>query len=862
MKKRLMALALCAALGLSLLPGTALAAEGDDVVQKAAELVRDNISQPDSTVAAPASGKTYPATFDLRAADLNGDGEPENYVTPVKFQNPFGTCWGFAAIAAAETSILSEMGTPYDDQAPLDLSERHLAWFAGTPLPESHSTQGGEGIYQPGGEESSAAHFAGGNALTATSIFSSTVGPVPEALAPYRGKEGKIDYYQTGEPAQYSADDDWSLDESLRHLTSAPLEETYLLPSPATFVKDETGNTYHYVYNPAGVEAIKSELMAGRAVSICFHADQSQPGYLSEDVYINPETWAQYTYTSDLEGEKSAAANHAVTIVGWDDNYAVSNFTADNPLPPGPGAWIVKNSWGAADREFPNHGEWGVNGYFYLSYYDHTILSPESLNFYTDLMRNAQAGMKQELGVAKYDYLPTFGDLVRYVHLDKPASMANVLHIDESDGPVSLRSLSFQTETPNTTVTFEVYLLRDGYATPLDGELVCTQTKSYPYGGYHQIELVDRPIFPVGASFSIVVTCQGADGQYELANERYLSKLMADIAGEQGASISYGVGVINPGESFMSFTDADGTVRWADWSAVVAQATENSLAALEQAGLSEARKQAAEANQALETAYAAYLEAHPEAADSQEMPEELLPYLAAYQQTGQAVNDILDAVTSGALDGFALYASDNFPVAATLEREPFTDLGLEQGGAPHWAVRAVDMARRLKLMAGESDTLFVPDAPVTRAMAAQVLYNLAGQPEGEGASFPDVAADAWYAPAVAWGARTGVIQGYDNGTFGPEDPVTREQLASLIYRYEQAQGGGFSGEWAYRLPFADLEALSDWALEAAAWCNMQGVMTGKTGGRFDPAGTATRAELATILTRYHQSVKEAAEPLL
>ena len=69
MKKRLMALALCAALGLSLLPGAALAAEeGDDVVQRAAELVRDNLSQPDSTVAAPASGKTYPAAFDLRAA--------------------------------------------------------------------------------------------------------------------------------------------------------------------------------------------------------------------------------------------------------------------------------------------------------------------------------------------------------------------------------------------------------------------------------------------------------------------------------------------------------------------------------------------------------------------------------------------------------------------------------------------------------------------------------------------------------------------------------------------------------------------------------------------------------------------------
>ena len=85
--------------------------------------------------------------------------------------------------------------------------------------------------------------------------------------------------------------------------------------------------------------------------------------------------------------------------------------------------------------------------------------------------------------------------------------------------------------------------------------------------------------------------------------------------------------------------------------------------------------------------------------------------------------------------------------------------------------------------------------------------------------------------------------------------MTREQLASLIYRYEQSQGGGLTGEWASQLPFSDLEALSDWALEAATWCNTQGVMTGKTGGRFDPAGTATRGELATILTRYTQIVK-------
>ena len=175
------------------------------------------------------------------------------------------------------------------------------------------------------------------------------------------------------------------------------------------------------------------------------------------------------------------------------------------------------------------------------------------------------------------------------------------------------------------------------------------------------------------------------------------------------------------------------------------------------------------------------------------------------------------------------------------ESLPFTDVS-----SGEWYYDAVAYVYEKGLMDGTSAVTFDPGAVLTRAMTAQVLWNLAGSPAAPGgAGFTDVAADAWYAGAVNWAAAQGIVAGYDTGAFGPEDAVTREQLAAMLYRYAGTPEptGDLDG-------FADKDAASGYAADALCWAVGEGLLTGKDGGRLDPAGTATRAEVAVILMRF------------
>ena len=116
--------------------------------------------------------------------------------------------------------------------------------------------------------------------------------------------------------------------------------------------------------------------------------------------------------------------------------------------------------------------------------------------------------------------------------------------------------------------------------------------------------------------------------------------------------------------------------------------------------------------------------------------------------------------------------------------------------------------------------------------------------------YGDVPAGKWYTEAVRWATSEGIVEGYGNGKFGPSDPITREQLFTMLYHYEQRNGGGFTGAWMFRLDFADVADVSDWAYEAICWCSMNGIVEGKGNGVLDPKGKATRAEAAAMLMRF------------
>ena len=172
-----------------------------------------------------------------------------------------------------------------------------------------------------------------------------------------------------------------------------------------------------------------------------------------------------------------------------------------------------------------------------------------------------------------------------------------------------------------------------------------------------------------------------------------------------------------------------------------------------------------------------------------------------------------------------------------------------------WYHDGVHWALETGVMQGFGDGIFRPDGTTTRAQVAMILWNMEGKPAAEGPNpFFDIPVDGevWYADAVKWAAANGIVEGYVEGAhkvFGPDRPVTREQFATMLYRYAKLHGEGFQGMWMFLLDYPDAADVSDWADEAMHYWVMQGVINGMD-GKLNPKGSATRAQVASMLCRF------------
>ena len=184
------------------------------------------------------------------------------------------------------------------------------------------------------------------------------------------------------------------------------------------------------------------------------------------------------------------------------------------------------------------------------------------------------------------------------------------------------------------------------------------------------------------------------------------------------------------------------------------------------------------------------------------------------------------------------------PRDASCPMSGYTDLNMGE-----WYHDGIHYCLDEGLMDGVDAGMFAPNATTSRAMIVTILWRLQGSPEVEATeTFTDVSPDAWYAKAIAWAVAEGVADGYGEGLFGPNDAITREQLAAMLWRYAASPetGGDLSA-------FADGDDTSDWAQQAMSWAVAQGLITGVDSDRLDPKGQATRAQTATILMRFAQS---------
>eukprot|EP00833_Pecoramyces_ruminatium_P007224 jgi/Orpsp1_1/1181256/evm.model.c7180000076475.1 len=429
-----------------------------------------------------------PSSFDLR----NVDGM--NFISPAKSQSPWGTCWAFANIGAAEASAQYELWDEYGispDDLLLDFSELQLGFFAYTALQESETdypAQKGEGTYNISNEN---ILDIGGNRNIAISLLASGVGPFDENQIPYISKSGNTMWVKVDENGKLQYDDqkkliyeihpldwegssdlklyklvgegeDWTVDLKKRFNSKLRLENANALPCPATY------DYYHKYYFDEdefekGINAIKQELNLGRAVEISFHSDSAKVDSLKKPpVYIN-ENYAHYTYDH-------IRSNHDVIIVGYDDNYSVSNFRqvdkdGNNIAPPGDGAFICKNSWGSKDDIFYKENEWGIDGtgFFYLSYYDKTLKNPTSYDFsLVELVKNEEGVINT---IDQHDLMPSLENWQLAFDIKYEVAMSNVFTPGKDE---LLEGISTYVFVPNLTVEYEVYKLNNNYSDPTD----------------------------------------------------------------------------------------------------------------------------------------------------------------------------------------------------------------------------------------------------------------------------------------------------------------------------------------------------------------------------------------------------------
>ena len=198
------------------------------------------------------------------------------------------------------------------------------------------------------------------------------------------------------------------------------------------------------------------------------------------------------------------------------------------------------------------------------------------------------------------------------------------------------------------------------------------------------------------------------------------------------------------------------------------------------------------------------------------------------------------------------HASDYAIVIDTESHEPvelpFTDVPEDA-----WYADAAAYVYKHGLMAGTSATTFAPDVTTSRAMIATILWRMAGSPVVDYAmTYTDVAQGQWYSEAVRWATSEGVVTGYGNGLFGTNDPITREQLATMLWRYAQTEGYDVSiGEDTNILSYTDVADLSEYAIPAMQWAVGAGIINGTgDGSTLTPQGQATRAQAAMMLQRF------------
>lgn len=459
--------------------------------------------------------------------------------TPVKNQSPFGTCWAFASISALESAILKAQGgtaaqayNPQDHLHPIlsnledngvDLSELYLAWMA-YDLQKAGSQKGEGQVDVLPIDEAPDRMDCGGWATMAQTLFTAWQGVATEKAQPYWPKGVEMTFENFLKMRNWH--DNWSLytDKDGKPEEGKPgvhVDGVYYLPNPNNLVPDKNDHLVYKGHNDYADKLIKQALVKYGAVQIGYGADTYRPGQPAKSDYFNGDHWAQYCDANEVE------ITHAVTIVGWDDNFDPSKFKAGKNDVSGlkKGAWLVKNSWSSADWFKKNFkvddataakkANWGIvnekgehTGYFWLSYYDHSINTPSY--FSVDLEKD---GFDYDNNYS-YDFLINQSQSPFVLRTaDKGTEVANVF---KANGNETLRAVSVHTGEANSKATVKIYVYKNMDAfkdndPTNDGKPVMEFTYNAAVPGMHTVKLPRALQLTAGQIFAIVQNITGVN---------------------------------------------------------------------------------------------------------------------------------------------------------------------------------------------------------------------------------------------------------------------------------------------------------------------------------------------------------------
>ncbi len=508
--------------------------------------------------------------------------------TTSKTQSPWGSCWAFAVCGALESSILKAQAVMAgQQQSPLpadspafaapdlsllksepDLSERAIAWFAHEVQTEaSAGAQAGEGFFLM--EDDPEEQLSSGNASVAAAALISRQTLLSEEAAPYQynGYEpgASVPWY---DPDRASVRwEDWSLPEELRTAEDVGwrVTEVLRLRSPGS-TTNEDGAVSYGGYDAEATTAIKQALVQTSGVAVALEMDQDLPQDVLRGDFADASPSADFTYAtwSQYSADEEPAPNHAAVILGWDDAYPAANFAGtESGQPPADGAWLCKNSWGS-DGLFAELGDadvsphWGIpdasgqaSGFFWLSYYDHSISDPEAF---------AVTPADQTAGtIYQHDYLSA-AEFVEPMSYYGEVRTANVFTATE---PQLIRSVGAWTFDPDTSFSATVSVVPAGFSSQnapetsayanemMDAAIpAATAFGAFPTAGYHTAELDSPVLVARGQSFVVTLTIEAAGEPTDIST--YLGlELAFSGAPPEGVATEARV-VANPGETFVS----------------------------------------------------------------------------------------------------------------------------------------------------------------------------------------------------------------------------------------------------------------------------------------------------------------------